>query len=240
MGFSLERNFAVLVCTIACQFCVEFAGAGEEPRTPHQVIAELQQRMYAIGETTGRYADFIDAEQNAALAIRAYVKDGDSAALVEKNKSGDSPLMASAQMGYSSVVAELLKSEKVRLEIGAANPNGMSAWIYANMALRQAIWVCNPTVFKNPFSWVPVFVTQPYYLESAENPYKKTRRLLESAGARADMSRAKVVWQDTCKLQSDATRSRVQSSDDLLETVLKEGTEELKRFVVDQQAAKKK
>ena len=230
------RIATVLICAFFGASNVSLVHADGNPKKPHQSIADLQQRMYAIGETSGRYSDFIDAEQNAVLEIRSYVAAGDPGALVEKNSAGDTPLMASALMGYSAVVGELLKSDRVRAAIEETNPKGMSAWIYANMAFRQAIWVCNPTVFKDPFSWVPLFVTQSYYVQSSENPYKKTRRLLEGAGAKASMNQAKAEWQETCKLQDENSRAKVQSSKDLLETVLAEGNEAQARFMAEQQA----
>lgn len=218
------HRFFLLICSLCfCLSDVSFAADG--PKKPHQIIDELRQRMYAIGETTGRYGDFVEAEQKAAVEIRKFIVSGDSIGLVETNDIGQTPLMAAAFMGYSELVSELLKSDKVRNAINDTNPKGMSAWLYANFAYRQAVWVCNPAVFKDPFSFIPLFVTQPYYLQSAENPYKKTRRLLEDAGAKADLAKAKQYWLDTCKSQSGTMRTKVQESSDLLDTVVTEGTE---------------
>lgn len=232
------RHIVLLACCAILEL-FNVAIAGDSPKKPHQVIADLRQRMYAIGETTGRLNDFVEAERKAAADIRIYVADGDPTALIEKNNIGQTPLMAAAFMGYSELVSELLKSDNVRNSIDDVNPKGVSAWLYATIAFRQALWVCNPTAFTDPFTWVPLFVTQPYYMQSAENPYRKTRRLLEEAGAKPGLEQAKQFWQDTCKLQDERTRAKVQESSDLLETLLTEGTETLVRFFAEQQSKKK-
>ena len=232
------RHIFVLTCCAILELC-NMAIAADSSKRPHQVIADLRQRMYAIGETTGRFSDFVEAERKAAADIRTYMTNGDPAALIEKNDTGQTPLMAAAFMGYSEPVNELLKSENVRNSIDEVNSKGMSAWLYANVAFQQAMWACNPTAFKDPFTWVPLFVTQPYYLQSTENPYRKTRRLLEVAGAKAGLQQAKQFWQDNCKLQDEQTRSKVQESSDLLETTLTEGAEVLARFIAEQQSKMK-
>lgn len=86
----------------------------ESPKKPHQVINDLRQRMYAIGETNPKLERFIEAEQKAAAEIREYVSGGDPSGLIEKNNTGQTPLIAAAFMGYSEVVSELLKSEAVK------------------------------------------------------------------------------------------------------------------------------
>lgn len=209
----------------------------ESPKKPHQVINDLRQRMYTIGETNPKLERFIEAEKKAAAEIREYVSGGDPSGLIQKNNTGQTPLIAAAFMGYSEVVSELLKSEAVKSVIDEENGIGMSAWLSSNIAYRQTMWACNPKVFDAPFAFVPLFVTQPYYLQP-EAPYKKTRRFLEAAGAKADLVKAKQFWQDNCKSQSDVTRNRVQESGDLLETVLAEGAETLARFLSEKQGKK--
>jgi hypothetical protein len=227
---------SVLLACFAILELFNVAIAEDNLRKPHQVIADLRQRMYTIGETTGRFNDFVEAERKAAIDIRTYIADGDPTALTEKNNAGQTPLMAAAFMGYSNLVNELLKSDNVRKSIDDVNPKGVSAWLYTNMAFRQAMWVCNPTAFKDPFTWVPLFVTQPYYIQSAaQNPYRRTRHLLEEAGAKTSIEQAKQLWQDTCKLQDEHIRAKVQESNDLLETVLTESAESLARFLAEQQ-----
>lgn len=217
----------------ATQFIVYKNFSGDSAKKPHQLINELRQRMYVIGETSGSYLGFIGAEHDAAEQIRNYIhRRIYPAGLVEKNDTGQTPLMAAAFMGYTEIVKELLKSDTVRQGINDINPQGLSAWLYSNLAFRQAAWACNPTVFDNPFGLVPLLVTQPYYLESAESPYKTTRRLLEEAGAKTDLAQAKQYWQNQCKQQTSATRKRVEESSDLLDTVLLEGSEILKHFEV--------
>lgn len=229
-----SRTVLKILCALLLGNSGSVLGA-ENPKKPHQVINDLRQRMYVIGETNPKLESFIEAEQKAAAEIREYVSGGiDPSSLVEKNNTGQTPLIAAAFMGYSEVVSELLKSEAVKGSIDETNNMGMSAWLSSNIAYRQAMWACNPKVFEAPFTFVPLFVTQPYYLQP-DGPYKKTRRVLEAAGARADLARAKQFWQDNCKTQSDVTRNRVQESGDLLETVLTEGAETLARFLIEKQ-----
>lgn len=223
----------------ATQFIVYKNFSGDTAAKPHQLINELRQRMYVIGETTGSYSGFILEELVAAEQIRNYIhRRIDPTALVEKNESGQTPLMAAAFMGYAELVKELLKSDTVKRGIDDLNPQGLSAWLYANLAFRQAAWACNPTILDNPFGLVPLLVTQPYYQQSAESPYKTTRRLLEEGGAKADLAQAKQSWQVNCKQQTSATRKKVEESSDLLDTVLTEGGEILKRFEAQQRDKK--
>ena len=237
MAITTIRKIILFVCCVSLELFY-VAVAADSPKKPHQIISDLRQRMYAIGETTGRLNDFVEAERRAATDIRSYIANGDSTALIEKNNLGQTPLMAAAFMGYPELVSVLLKSDNVRSSIDDVNPKGVSAWLYATMAFRQAMWVCNPTAFNDPFTWVPLLVTQPYYMQLSENPYRKTRRLLEEAGAKPDHERAKQFWQETCKLQNERTRTKVQESNDLLETLLTEGTETLARFLSEQQSKK--
>lgn len=223
------RIFPLLLCGLLSVYSGLSFGI-ENLKKPHQIISDLRQRMYVIGETTGKLENFSDAEISAASEIQDYVAGGDPAMLIEPDDTGQTPLMAAAYMGYADVVGELLKSDAVRRTMDDKNPKGLSAWIYSNIAFRQALWACNPTVFNDVFRFVPLYVTQPYYLESSENPYKKTRRLLEAAGAKADLTQAKQFWQDNCKQQTASTRKKVQQSRDLLDTVLPEGAKILKQF----------
>jgi len=227
---NLKRRCLILFFILSSFVTVAYADGNQ--KNPHQVINELRDRMYVIGETSGKFDKFIDAEHKAAQDIHEYASTTtDLTALIEKNKQGQTPLMVAAFMGYSEVVAELLNYNIVKENINEVNPKGISAWVYTNFAFRQAMWVCNPSVFKAPFTLVPLLVTQPYYQQSAENPYKRTRRLLEEAGAKTDMLAVKGFWMDTCKLQEDNTRKKVENSKDILDTVLDEGAEQFNHFM---------
>lgn len=220
----------VLLMGVACP-----TFAADNPKKPHQVINDLRQKMYAIGETTGKLDQFVAAERKAAQDIHEFATGTSGpATLAEKNAQGQTPLMAAAFMGYSEVVTELLKHDIVKESINEVNPKGISAWVYATLAFRQALWVCNPATLKDPFTIVPLLVTQPYYQQSTENPYKKTRRLLEAAGAKTDMLAAKDIWMDTCKLQDEATKEKVEKADDLLAMLLDEGAKKINNFIIQQ------
>lgn len=224
----------VLAAAIATMANVAFAA--DPIQTPHDVIEKLHNRMDAIGQTTGLFEQFVEAENQAAKQIRRYLDGGGRKTdLVAPNSAGQTPLMAAAFMGYSRVVEALLEFDNVRQSVDDKNSRGLSSWIYANIAFGQSMWVCNPTVFKDPFEWVPMVVIQPYYAFSPENPYKKTRRLLEAAGAKPNVPSAKRVWMDNCKLQDEVTRKKVEATDDLLETLLTEGSGALLSFLAERQ-----
>jgi hypothetical protein len=230
-----QNYFVILFVYLSIFGLMDCVMATDALKTPHQIIAKLRDRMYVVGETSGQFDRYVKAEAEAVQQIRDFASNkGEKAAFIEKNNIGQTPLMVAAFKGYSEVIAELLRQQNVKDSIDDVNPKGMTAWTYANFALGQSMWSCNPTAFDNPFVFVPLFVTQPYYTEASENPYKKVRRLLEAAGAKADMPQAKQMWLEMCKLQDDSTREKVESSDDLLEAVLSDGAEKLKAFTIRQ------
>jgi len=204
--------------------------------TPHQTLNKLRDRMYCVGETGAQIDRFIAEEQDAVLQIRNFINNGgDKNSLIEKNsKNGQTPLIAAAFMGYSEIVSELLNYQNVKDSINNVDNKGMSAWIYSNFALRQSMWSANPNIFNNPFSFVPLYVTQPYYTEQNENPYIKTRKLLESAEAKTDMKQAKELWLSFFKLQNESTKKRVEDTDDLLEATIIDGAEKLQEYLEKQ------
>lgn len=210
------------------------AHSAEPPHhTPHQSIAILNNQMYNIGETDPQLERFVAAEKKAAAEIRAYIDRGIAPnLLIERNETGQTPLIAAAFMGYPNVIKELLRSNVTLSAINATNQLGLSAWVSANIGYRQAIWACQPKVFENPFVLVPIFVSRPYYLQD-DNPYHKSRDLLAAAGAKADMAEAKQFWLNHCTDQTKTTRQRVTASQDLLATVLDEGEEVLNRFMAE-------
>lgn len=195
------------------------AGAADIPREPMTVLNALADRMYALGETSGKASDMIAAEEKAAEEVRLYIASGATEGLLEKAKVQQSPLLAAAYMGYPNVVAALLASGLVRSHINDAGEMGLTPWIAANLSMKQSLWTCNPAVFDNPFKFVPMVVTQPYYLLNPAAPYMKTRELLEKAGAQADVAKAKEAWIANCKNQSPDAEAKVRASTDLLKTL---------------------
>ena len=208
---------------VSLLFFSQLLFAQENLRTPNQIIRDLKDKLYVIGETSGKYEKFIEAEKNAVSSLQMYMKNGDPAELVSASKSGVTPLMNASFMGYSSIVEEMLKSDKVRESINVTDSNGWSAWTNANFAFRQAAWICNPGIFEDPFSYVPLLVTQPYYTEYNKNRYKNIRTQLEKSGAKPDMKGLIQIWNKTCINQDPETKEKVDKTDDLLELVLKEG-----------------
>lgn len=207
--------------TLACvlMLSVSAANAADPPRDPMAVLNSLADRIYVLGETSGKAADMVAAEEKAADEIREYIATGATDGLLAKDKGKQSPLAAAAYMGYPNVVAALLTSHLVIAHMNDADEMGVTPWIAANLSMRQALWTCNPAIFNDPFKFVPMFVTQPYYLSQPMSPYTKTREVLEKAGAQSDAPKAKAVWLTNCKNQSDETRARVEASSDLQKTV---------------------
>jgi hypothetical protein len=206
---------------------VSAADAADSPRDPLAVLNSLADRIYVLGETTGKAADMVAAEEKAADEIRQYVATGSTDGLLAKEKGKKSPLAAAAYLGYPNVVAALLTSNLVIAHVSDADEMGVTPWIAANLSMRQSLWTCNPAIFDDPFKFVPMFVTQPYYISKPVSPYTKTREVLEKAGASSDMSKAKTVWLTICKNQSDETRTKVQASTDLQKTVQELGAADL-------------
>lgn len=187
-------------------------------RAPLAIVRQLADRIYVAGETNGSAAAMIAAEAQAAEDIRKYIASGATDGLLADSR-GQSPLAMAAYLGYPNVAAALLTSREVRSHVNDADPNGITPWMAATLSMRQAMWACNPGVFENPFSFVPMLVTQPYYAGNPVPPYRRTREVLERAGARADMGKAKEFWLTRCTAQSAEARSEVQSSSDLQVTV---------------------
>ena len=214
------------------------AVAGLHPETnrdPSAVLNALADRIYVIGETSGKVTDMIAAESSAADEIRHYLSGGSTDGLLAKEKGQQSPLAAAAYMGYPNVVAALLTSDVVRAHINDAEEKGVTPWIAANLSMRQSLLACNPSIWDDPFKFVPMLVTQPYYLSNPAPPYAKTREVLEKAGATSDSSKAKETWLTLCKNQSPQTRTKVQASANLQKTVQELGAADLMAKVLELQ-----
>ena len=214
-----KRIRAVEISTLAAIFVACTANAAEGVREPMAVIDALVNRIYVLGETKGEADEMIAAEAKAAEEIRLYLASGATEGLLSKDKSGRSALSTAAYMGYPNIVAALLISDLVKEHINDADESGITPWIASVMSMRQSAWSCNPKIFEDPFKFVPMLVTQPYYLSTKPSPYKKVRDLLEQAGASSSMEQAKSVWLTNCKLQSDEGRDKVQRSMDMQKTV---------------------
>ena len=206
---------------------VSVTDAADSPREPMVVLNALADQIYVAGETSGKAADMVAAEEKAADEVRQYIRGGSTKGLLPREKGTQSPLAAAAYMGYPNVVAALLTSKLVLAHINDADAMGLTPWIAANMSMKQSAWTCNPTVFEDPFKFVPMLVTQPYYLSGEVPPYKRVRIVLENAGASSDMTKAKNFWLTNCKGQSEEARTRVQASTDLQKTVQERGAADL-------------
>lgn len=206
----------------------------EEAPTPRAVIEALADRLYVIGETTGREAEFGAAAAAARLDLQAAIARQGGGAALGRDEGGAAVLLIEAAFGgHAELVEELLSHKEVVAAIDTVGEGGLTAWQLANFAIQETIWACNATVFADPFKYVPRFVVLPYYRAGAEPAYVRTRRLLEAAGARADMAEARKLWLATCRFADPEARRKVEAGGDLLATVRAEGTR-----IVDGWAAK--
>lgn len=236
--FTLIRTSLFFIC-LAITALPHSVLAVSGAETPHNLVGSLRQGMYIVGERTGKRRDFIREEKKAARAMGKLVKAlsrrqpaaNEVDYLLEGMTAGGStPLMAAAYMGYPQLVEQLLQSQRVRAAINYADKQGNTVWTYTNFAMRQSMWVCNPIVFQAPFKLVPLLVTQPFYNQETENPYRKIRYLLEQAGAKVDHEQAKQAWQAMCEHKTKPNQTKVEESKDLLETLLILGREELDQY----------
>ena len=212
----------------------------EEPAkpTPHKIIAHLADRIYSISELSADQNRYQEEVEKAVTTIREYLNNGGAQAdLTEPNKSGMTPLAMASYLGYTPVVEELLKHPTVVESIDGSDAKGVTPWVYSILALRQSAFACNPGIVNNPFSFVPRFVTQAFYLE--RNPYPAARAALEAAGAKPNMATAKDQWNTLCKNQSDVTRTKVEQSDDIQATVIEAGAMELRATINKLQSRKR-
>ncbi len=234
----LMRNIALLLRLLflaLIPFYSEEALGVDNLEKPHQIIEELKDEMYAIGETSPSLAKFNAAVQQRREQIRNYIVMGDPRSLTEKNSRGMTPLIAAAYSGYNGIAEELLSAPDVVGHINEIDATGISAWTYANFALKQTGVVCNPSISQNPFMLIPLLVQVPYYWAETEMPYPKTRRILEIAGATIDMATAKQLWIKTCKVADQATKEKVMASKDLQKILTEEARIQLKNFIKDEQ-----
>lgn len=223
------KSFTQAALAGASAFLISICSANAEdlPGRPDVVIKALVDRIYVMGETSGGVEDMMAAEAKAADDIRQYIASGATAGLLEEEKGQQSPLMTAAYMGYPNVVSALLTSRLVKAHINDADEMGLTPWIAAVFSMKQTLWTCNPAVLDNPFKFIPMFVTQPFYTSNPVPPYKKARELLEAAGATHDMAQAKTVWLTACENQSAATKAKVKASTDLQKTVQDIGAADL-------------
>lgn len=217
------RSFLTAALILATQWSVPAASAQDSklPDTPQQIIEQLTSSLYIIGEVSARFDEMELAQTNAATQMQSLLNDIDDSKLVEADSHGKTPLLQAAAYGYHEIVAVLLQSTAVQTSINATDTNGLTAWDYANLSLSRTKLICNSRLMQNPFSFIPLMVTIPFYANEP-SPYVLTRELLARAGATRDSDTAKAFWLDKCQYQSESVRQRVIESDDLLEALTDE------------------
>ncbi len=186
---------------------------------PHEIIRALRDKIYAIGETSGN-ANYMNAAQELAVnAVMKFVYATDTAALNEVDSNGQTPLIAASWSGYDNVVKALLKNSDVRNSLEITDKDHFSAWTAANFAYRQSALGCNPDLLSEPFAFVPIMVTMPFYSDRNQARYVSIRKSLEEAGAKPQLASAKNLWIGNCKKASTELVGKIQRSEDLISTL---------------------
>lgn len=192
------------------------------------LLKKLANKMYVIGETTGKIESFRSEETIIAYRM-SELGESNPESLIQENELGQTPLMIASDLGYAKVVSKMLQVPIVVKNINKKDKRGMTALDYARFAKHQAIWVCNSLVFENPFVFVPYYVTKEYY--DIESPYQKISRELKEAGANSKEETSKELWLGFCSNATEASKSRIKQSKDVLSEILKLGNEVYKDYI---------
>jgi|GEM_PF-1321841 len=226
---------AVMVL-IALQLAGYPANADGPNLEVHRIINEFGNKLYIAGETGG---DFGAAIASSEAKLRSYIdQHRDSPALTAQDEKGRTPLIKAAASGFVELVVALLENRSVVEAIDAVDPKGMSAWVHANIAIRQSLLICNPSAAENPFAFVPLMVTQAYFMSRLG--YYRSREALEKAGAKASNVLAREGWNTLCVHQADSTRQIINSSDDVLLSLVELSTRSLPISELSNAAARDK
>jgi len=220
------RTLLAAAALLATQWMAPAASAqdSKSPDTAQQIIVDLSSLLYIIGETSARSDEMELAQTNAAAQMQSLLDGIDDAKMVEPDSSGNTPLSQAAAHGYHELVATLLQSKAVRASIDTRDTSGLSAWDHANLSLPRTALICNPSLMQNPFAFIPLMVTMPFYASEPDR-YILTRELLARAGATGNSDTARTFWLDKCEYQSESVRQRVTESDDLLEALTAENSD---------------
>ncbi|MBB5759593.1 ankyrin repeat protein [Methylorubrum rhodinum] len=212
---ALYFSFIILINITSTAIC----SAQPQTNSADRVIKDIQQKIYILGEVNGgNPEEWGKAEQMAVSALREIARSSPSS-LNERNSNGQTPLMSAAQMGLAPIVEELLTSPDVRNNLDIKGPAG-TAWQQSMLAIRQSMPSCYPQI-RNPFVFVDIVVTQPYYLD--RNPYPRIRQLLEDAGADHDMEAARESWMNLCTTQSPNTKKVMTDTSDVQKSAIQLG-----------------
>lgn len=200
---------------------IAICGAQTQATTAENIIKDIQQKIYTLGEVSGgNPEEWGKAERAAVSALREIARSAPSS-LNDRNANGQTPLMSAAQMGLAPIVEELLTSPDVRNNLEVKSAAG-TAWQQSMLAIRQSMLSCYPQI-KNPFVLIDIVVTQPYYLD--RNPYSRIRRLLEAAGAAHDMDAARESWMNLCTAQNSNTKKIMTDTSDVQKSAIQLGTD---------------
>ena len=199
--------------------------AQELADSPAKIFASLAAEIQRVGKTTANFSEYKIVESKARMDLKTLIeRDPNSGTLVEMNPAGATPLMVAAAYGFSSLVEELLKSERVKASINSVGANQTTAWMFSNFLFRESLWSCRPQILNDPFTWVPLFESQRFYKYFGdEKPYVLTRNVLEKSGATVDLVGAKAAWLERCPNSDDAIKAQIKDSKDLLVTLQEDG-----------------
>lgn len=225
------KNMLRFLAIIGTMTLVFNAAEAQQPKKPHQILLTLKHTLTLIGERNGSMRDFTSAVREAREEIRDYtVKGGDAKDLIERDAQGMTPLIAASFEGYGDIVEEMLTYKLVHQHVNDVDNRGVSALAYANFAFKQSLWLCNPTILKNPYILTPLRVVQPYYTPDNETPYQKARRVLLASDATGTPAQFKTTWLNLCRLEYPVIASKIEGAKDIQQTVVAEAAEALNAY----------
>lgn len=167
-----------------------------EPETPHQVIAWMADRIYALGETSGGSpAEWRALDSEGVMRIVAAV-EADPASVSRTNDAGRTPLHLAAFQGHSSLVAALMRFPDARKTMEIKDNGGLRPVDHALLAFKQSFAACSPRFWNDAFTFVPIMVVQPYYQQ--RDAYKRTMKTLINRGSKPDPEMIAAFWQSNC------------------------------------------
>gem|GEM_PF-3185738 len=208
-----------------------------------ETFAQLRDRMYVIGETSGDLQKWNAEVEGAAAHLAWWMKDPAHRVELTQKLKKYTPLGFAVREGWAPVVEVLLTFEEVRKGLETPQDHGFTPWQLANIAPNLALLVVNRSLKGgNPFALIPYMVKLPYFAHGGFAPYARTRLALERAGAKVDVAALKKALLGM-KLLPKATRKALATSKDVLvtlrELVMAEVGGELRKLAARRKAKEK-
>ena len=222
---SFINNFCLCFVLFGVQF-VHAQAATRGMDEAQKALSSFANKIYILGETKGgNLKDWNAAEKEAVAKIRHLISKYPDL-LKSRNKQGQTLLMMASFQGQAHIVAELLKHPEVRTSIDELDEQGMSSSAYAQLAIKQSAFACNPKIWQNPFAFVPRLVVFPYY--ESRNPYANISIQLAAFNAKSGLELARTFWLKSCGRHNPKLKEEVAATRELQSTLIKLNTKAIK------------